>query len=212
MRAGTRSSRTTFSMLTNHPWKPWWTAMSTHLVTNWSVFTWWLFVQRWKVKWICGTSSSSRDSRRIRPGSHSVMKVPSTWENPWLLSGKQVMFPTASSRLLWVIDQDRTFKWATWVLLGLSPAHREDVRQLPSLNTKRCVTYHAGCEHIKYQYHKTWRRDCEEMVAEVDKCVNIGPVPEVVTIHLFNSSSRLLTEKNRESRLDQIFMAWSQSQ
>ena len=28
--------------------------------------------------WICGTLSSSKDSRRIRPGSHSVMKVPST--------------------------------------------------------------------------------------------------------------------------------------
>jgi len=55
--------------LTSQPWKPWWAAMATALVT----------------KVVVAASSSSRCSSSSLPGSHSVMIVPSTW-TPCLLA------------------------------------------------------------------------------------------------------------------------------
>ena len=72
--------------------------------------------------WISGTLSSSRASRSFWPGSHSVMKVPNTWKNPWPLA-----------------QPSRKF-------LGLEPGHRDDGQQQPILQIKifGSVTNEAG--------------------------------------------------------------------
>ena len=62
--------------------------------------------------------------------------------------------------------------------LKISPGHREDEQQRPSLHVNRYEAFIS----VALQ---TWRRDGQEVVAEVDKRVNIGPVPEVVALHLF---------------------------
>lgn len=214
MRAGTRSSRTTFSMLTNHPWKPWWTAMSTQLVTNWSVFTWWSEVQCWRLSGFAEPRLPAGTREGFGPGPTRWWKCPAPERIHGFCQVSRWCFllPVVGCSG-WLIKTELSSEPDSLRIVTCTPWRRAAATQ-PAYQ-KIHVTYQAGCEHIKYQNCKTWRRDCKEMVAEVDKCVNIGPVPEVVTIHLIKSLSSLRyyqnwsREKNTESRYDQIFIAWS---